>query len=160
MEIVFRALFVYVFLWAVTRAVGRSTLGELSTFQLLLYITMGDLVQQGVTQQDFSVTGAVLAVSTFAVLTAGIALVNRTWHAARPITHGMPIVLLRNGQLDTDALRAERLAVHDLFAAAREQGIKRLRDVELAVLEADGKISFFASGPGESSGAPEPPSTG
>ena len=97
MEIVFRALFIYVFLWGVTRAVGRSTLGELSTFQLLLYITIGDLVQQGVTQQDYSVTGAVLAVSTFAVLTVGIALVNRRWHAARPITHGMPITLLRNG---------------------------------------------------------------
>jgi uncharacterized membrane protein YcaP (DUF421 family) len=159
MEIVFRALFVYAFLWGVTRAVGRSTLGELSTFQLLLYITMGDLIQQGVTQQDYSVTGAVLGVSTFAVLTVGIALVNRTWHAARPITHGVPIVLARDGLLDMEALRGEQLAVHDFFAAAREQGIKRLRDVELAVLEADGKISFFATEPGETSGARQPPST-
>jgi uncharacterized membrane protein YcaP (DUF421 family) len=52
MEIVFRALVVFFFLWLVTRAVGRSSLGELSTFQLLLYVTMGDLVQQGITQQD------------------------------------------------------------------------------------------------------------
>jgi uncharacterized membrane protein YcaP (DUF421 family) len=159
MEIVFRALFVYAFLWAITRAVGRSTLGELSTFQLLLYITMGDLIQQGVTQQDYSVTGAVLAVSTFAVLTVGIALVNRRWNAVRPITHGIPIVLVRDGRLDLEALAGEQLAVHDFFAAAREQGIKRVRDVELAVLEADGKISFFATQPGEHSGAPRPPST-
>jgi uncharacterized membrane protein YcaP (DUF421 family) len=160
MEIVFRALFVYVFLWVITRAVGRSTLGELSTFQLLLYVTMGDLIQQGVTQQDYSVTGAVLGVSTFAVLTVAITVANRRWNAVRPITHGIPIVLLRDGQLDLDALRGEQLAVHDFFAAAREQGIKQLRDVELAVLEADGKISFFATQPGEQSGAPQPPSTG
>lgn len=69
MEIVFRALVLFVFLWIVTRAMGRSTLGELSTFELLLYVTMGDLVQQGVTQQDYSVTAAVLAVGTFALLT-------------------------------------------------------------------------------------------
>src|SRR3954467_15135635 len=72
MEIVLRAAVVFIFLWVVTRAVGRSTLGELSTFELLLYVTMGDLVQQGVTQQDYSVTGAVLAVGTFALLPLAI----------------------------------------------------------------------------------------
>ena len=60
MEIVIRAAVMFVFLWAVTRAVGRSTLGELSTFELVLYVTMGDLVQQAVTQQDYSVTGSML----------------------------------------------------------------------------------------------------
>lgn len=69
MEIVIRALIIVVFLWVVTRAVGRATLGELSTFELLLYVTMGDLVQQGITQQDFSMTGSMLAVGTFALLT-------------------------------------------------------------------------------------------
>ena len=48
---------------------GGPTLGELSTFELLLYVTMGDLVQQAVTQQDYSITGGVLAVSVFALLT-------------------------------------------------------------------------------------------
>jgi uncharacterized membrane protein YcaP (DUF421 family) len=68
MEIVARAVIVFFFLWVVTRAVGRNELGELSTFQLLLFVVMGDLVQQAVTQQDYSVTAAVLAVSSFAVL--------------------------------------------------------------------------------------------
>ena len=63
MEIIFRALFIFGFLWLITRVTGRATLGELSTFQLLLYVTMGDLVQQAVTQQDYSVTSAVLAVA-------------------------------------------------------------------------------------------------
>ena len=85
MEIVVRALIVFLFLWAVTRAVGRSTLGELSTFELLLYVTMGDMVlEQGVTQQDYSVTGAVLAVGTFALLT--VALSWTQWRFPRPAT--------------------------------------------------------------------------
>ena len=69
MEIIVRAVVLFLFLWAITRVVGRSTLGELSTFELLLYVTMGDLVQQAVTQQDFSMTGGILAVSVFALLT-------------------------------------------------------------------------------------------
>jgi uncharacterized membrane protein YcaP (DUF421 family) len=56
MEVVFRAVVIFFFLWLITRVVGRSTLGELSTFELLLFVTMGDLVQQSVTQQDYSVT--------------------------------------------------------------------------------------------------------
>jgi len=89
-EIVLRALVVFLFLWVITRAVGRSTLGELSTFELLLYVTMGDLVQQGVTQQDYSVTGGALAVGTFAVMTASVSFVNRRWAQLRPVTHGVP----------------------------------------------------------------------
>ena len=66
MEVVYRALFIFGFLWFITRVTGRATLGELSTFQLLLYVTMGDLVQQAVTQQDYSVTASVLAIGVFA----------------------------------------------------------------------------------------------
>ena|SRR5436305_1371365 len=158
MEIVFRSIFIFFFLWIITRAVGRSTLGELSTFQLLLYVTMGDLVQQAVTQQDYSVTAAVLAVGTFALLTALFALVS--WRSKRlfPVVHGTPLVIVRDGEPCDVAMRSERLAVQDLMAAAREQGIERFRDIDLAVLEADGKISFFTSTDDQAkSGAPERP---
>ena len=147
MEVVVRAAAVYVFLWIVTRALGRSTLGELSTFQLLMYVVMGDLIQQGVTQQDYSVTGAVLAISTFAVITCAIGYVNRRWPGARPVTHGTAVRLIRDGELDLAALAGEQLSVDDLFAAAREHGVRRISDVEVAVLEADGKISFFTASP-------------
>jgi uncharacterized membrane protein YcaP (DUF421 family) len=154
MEIVVRAAVVWLFLWIVTRAVGRSTLGELSTFQLILFVTMGDLIQQGVTQQDYSLTGAVLAVSTFAVITVAISYANQRWRRLLPITHGVPIIVVRDGEPDLKALTAERMSINDLFAAAREQGIRRLSDIELAVLEADGKVSFFSAEDG-TSGAPE-----
>jgi len=155
MEIVFRSLFVFFFLWVVTRAVGRSSLGELSTFQLLLYVTMGDLVQQAVTQQDYSVTAAVLAVSTFALLTVGLGWVTWRWRRARPVISGMPIIVVKDGEPVIDAMQHERMSLDDLYAQARQQGIRRLGDIDLAVLENDGKVSFFTRD-GESSGAPDP----
>jgi uncharacterized membrane protein YcaP (DUF421 family) len=157
MEVIVRAGVIYVFLWIVTRAVGRSTLGELSTFQLILFVTMGDLIQQGVTQQDYSLTGAVLAISTFAVITVVISFANQRWRRLLPITHGVPIIIVRDGEPDLKALTAERMSIHDLFAAAREQGIKRLSDIELAVLEADGKVAFFNADSDGKSGAAELP---
>ena len=159
MEIVVRAVLLFGFLWLVTRVVGRSTLGELSTFQLLLYVTMGDLIQQSITQQDYSLTSGVLAVGVFALLTILLSWINSRWPGSRSFIHGVPVVIVKDGEPLLDVLRRERLAVNDLFAAARENGLRRLDDVQLAVLEADGKISFF-TGSDHGSGAPERPPVG
>ena len=159
MEIVFRALFIFGFLWFITRVTGRSTLGELSTFQLLLYVTMGDLVQQAVTQQDYSVTSAVLAVGVFALLTVAISWVNSRSRRLRPITHGIPIVIVSDGEPIMAVLRSERVSIDDLMSAAREQGVERFADIRVAVLETNGRISFFTRDR-SSEGAPETPSIG
>lgn len=155
MEIAVRALVMFLFLWIITRAVGRSTLGELSTFELLLYVTMGDLVQQAVTQQDYSVAGGAIAVSVFALLTVTLHWVQWRFPATRSTINGIPVVVVRDGQPVPHAVRQQRLSDSDLSAAARQQGIRDLAAVELAVLEADGRISFFQRNDSESSGAPE-----
>ncbi|MDQ1696749.1 MAG: hypothetical protein QOJ03_2102 [Frankiaceae bacterium] len=154
MEIVFRAVFVFFFLWVVTRAVGRSSLGELSTFQLLLYVTMGDLIQQAVTQQDYSVTAGVLGVSTFALLTVAFGWINWRWRWARPVVSGLPIVIVKDGEPLVTALKHERMSLDELYAQARQQGINKLGEIDLAVLENDGKVSFFTRD-SEKSGAPD-----
>ncbi|GAA1133162.1 DUF421 domain-containing protein [Nocardioides aquiterrae] len=159
MEIVIRAAVVFVFLWLVTRAVGRSTLGELSTFELLLYVTMGDLVQQAVTQQDYSVTAGVLAVSTFALLTVVLSWVQWRFPRARPVLTGRPVLVFADGRPIEDGMRRERLSLEDLLVAARQQGIRSTAAIEYAVLEADGRISFFTRDAGIQ-GSPEPPKAG
>lgn len=158
MEIVVRAAVVFVFLWVVTRVVGRATLGELSTFELILFITMGDLVQQGITQQDYSVTSAVLAVGTFTLLTIALAWVNARFPRARVVTHGTPVVVVLDGEPLVRSMRQERLSPEDLFAAARAQGIERISDVRMAVLEANGQLSFFTGDPVD--GSSEKPDAG
>lgn len=154
MEIVLRALVIYVFLWLITRAIGRATLGELSTFQLLVYVTMGDLVQQAVTQQDYSVTAGILGISTFALMTVAIGWVQWRFPRLRPLTSGRPVLVWQDGRPIEEILRDERLALADFLVAAREQGIRTTAEIEYAVLEADGKISFFTYD-GEGGGAAE-----
>jgi uncharacterized membrane protein YcaP (DUF421 family) len=157
LEIVLRALVVFLFLWVITRAVGRSTLGELSTFELLLYVTMGDLVQQGVTQQDYSVTGAALAVGTFALLTVMLSWTQWRFPRARDLIAGRAALVIEDGELVEANMRRQRLSVADLLVAARAQGIRRTAEIEYAVLEADGRISFFTYQDDSPSGAPEKP---
>jgi uncharacterized membrane protein YcaP (DUF421 family) len=156
MEIVVRAALIFAFLWLITRIVGRSTLGELSTFELLLYVTMGDLVQQGVTQQDYSVTAAVLAVGVFALLTIALAYLSWRFPRMRPLIRGRPVIVVRDGVLLTEELGRQRLPFDDLVEAARQKGIRRIAEIEVAVLETNGRLSFFTA-EGAQSGAAETP---
>jgi uncharacterized membrane protein YcaP (DUF421 family) len=154
MEIVIRAGVMFLFLWAVTRAVGRSTLGELSTFELLLYVTMGDLIQQSVTQQDYSVTSGVLAISVFALLTVVLSWTQWRFPRTRAVIRGKPVVVVRDGRLLPVPARQQRFTESDLLATARQQGIRDIADIELAILEADGKVSFFTATE-QAEGAPD-----
>jgi uncharacterized membrane protein YcaP (DUF421 family) len=158
-EIVYRAVFIFIFLWIITRVVGRATVGELSTFQLILFITMGDMVQQAVTQQDYSVTSGVLAVSVFALLTIALSWINFRWPRARTVTHGVAVVVMADGEPVMEVLKSERLSLDDLMAAARQQGFERFGEIRLAVLEANGQIAFFAHGKGHE-GAEQKPAVG
>jgi len=156
-EIVVRTVIVFFFLWLITRVTGRSTLGEVSTFELLLYVTMGDLVQQGVTQQDSSVTSAFLAVGIFSLLTVALSYSAWRWPRLRPWIDGVPVVVVRDGALLPAAMKSQRMSFDDLATAARQQGIRQFSTIEVAVLEPDGRVSFFTQDSSTQSGAPESP---
>ena len=120
-------------------------------------VVMGDLVQQGVTQQDYSVTSAVLAVGVFALLTLALAWANARFPRVRGVTHGVPVIIVRDGIPDLQRLRTERMSLDDLMADARQKGIRRFDEIELAVLETNGRVSFFTRAGGAGEGAPEQP---
>lgn len=143
MEIVLRTVVVFVFVVLLTRAMGKKELSQLTAFELILFVTIGDLVQQGVTQEDQSLTGAMLAVGTIGLLIMVLSYVGFRWTDTRSVIRGLPVVVLRNGEPDRTVLKIERIGLEELIEAAREQGIGDLADVRLAVLEPDGKFSFI-----------------
>lgn len=143
MEIVLRATVVYWFLWLVVRGTGKRSLSELTPLDLLLVVVVGDLVQQGVTQEDMSVTGAVIAVSVFVVWTVLADIWERRSPAARRILVGEPMIVLRQGKPLRERLDRERVTVEELKEAARLGGYDDLQDLEYVVLETDGKFSFL-----------------
>jgi uncharacterized membrane protein YcaP (DUF421 family) len=143
MEIVIRAAVMFAFLWLVTRAVGKRELGQLSAFELVLLVTMGDLVQQSITQEDYSLSGGILTIGTFALLSVLLSWLSWRFPRSRRVLEGRPAVVVRNGEPLERVLADERLTRTELLAAARKHGVRDLADVELAVLENDGSLSFF-----------------
>jgi uncharacterized membrane protein YcaP (DUF421 family) len=158
MEIVVRATVIFFFLWVLTRGLGKRALSQLSAFELVLLVTIGDLVQAGVTQEDVSVTGAMLAASTMAFWVLAFSVVDWRWKRARHVIDGIPAIVVSDGKLVEEAVRIERLPIDDLIEAARKQGIGSLEEVRLGVLEPDGTISFVkeSGGDGQRGGRQRP----
>jgi uncharacterized membrane protein YcaP (DUF421 family) len=145
MDLVLRATFVYFLILVVTRAVGRRELGQLEPMDLILLVVVGDMVQQGVTQSDESVTGTLIVISTLAALTVGTSYLSFRFRRLRPLLEGDPIVLIADGQVNERALHRQRITDDELKAEARQQSIGSLDDVRYAILESGGQISFITT---------------
>jgi uncharacterized membrane protein YcaP (DUF421 family) len=148
MDIVIRAAVIFFFVFALTRMLGRRELSSLEPFDLILLVVTGDLVQQGVTQNDESVTGALLAISTIGLLTVGLSYLAFRSRRLRPILEGEPIVLIDNGETIEVNLRRQRLTREEIGAEARLNSISSIADVRWAILETNGQISFVEKSQG------------
>jgi uncharacterized membrane protein YcaP (DUF421 family) len=142
MDIFIRATIIFFLLWCITRSMGKRELAEMSAFDLILLVIVGDLVQQGVTQDDRSITGAVIAVSTIAAWVILFSYLSFRSQRVSEVMSGLPVVVVRDGRPVEPLLANERLRLDDLEEAARAQGIGDLRDVRVGILEPDGQFSF------------------
>jgi uncharacterized membrane protein YcaP (DUF421 family) len=147
MDIVLRGIVVFAFLYVLMRAIGRRELSKLEPFDLIVLIVVGDAVQQGLTQDDYSLTGAMLAVGTIALLQVGVSYLNFPFPRFRPWLDGDPVVVVQDGKPIERNMRRERVSVRDVAEAARGQGIASLDEVAWAVMETSGSISFIKKNP-------------
>jgi uncharacterized membrane protein YcaP (DUF421 family) len=141
-DIVFRALVLFFFLLLLMRVTGRRELSSLQPFDLILLIVVGDALQQGLTQDDYSVTGAIIAVGTIATLQVALSWIGFRVPFMRPLLEGEPIVIVQDGKPIERNLRRERLTLDDLTEQMRIQQISSIDEVQWAVLETGGQISF------------------
>jgi uncharacterized membrane protein YcaP (DUF421 family) len=143
MDIVLRGAFIFFILYLLMRVIGRRELSSLEPFDLILLVVLGDAVQQGLTQDDYSLTGALLAIGTIAMLQLLVSYTNFRFPRLRPLLDGEPIVVVRDGEPIERNLRRERVTMDDLTSAMRRQGIGKLDEVQWAVMETSGAISFI-----------------
>ena len=143
MDIALRGIVIFWFLVFVTRVMGRRELSSLSAFDLILLVVLGDAIQQGLTQDDYSVTGTIIAVSTIPALQVGTSYVSFRSRSARKVLEGLPLVLVQDGRIIEANLKRERLDEDEVATEMRLQQIGSFDDVAWAILETNGAISFI-----------------
>jgi uncharacterized membrane protein YcaP (DUF421 family) len=143
MDIALRAVALFCFMLFITRVIGRRELSSLSPFDLILLIVLGDAIQQGLTQDDYSVTGAIIAISTIATLQVATSYVSYRSGRARRILEGLPVVVVQDGRFVEANLKRERMTRDEIEEEMRVQQIASLDRVEWAILETNGAMSFI-----------------
>lgn len=143
MHTALRVIFIYVFILAGMRILGKREFGQLGPMEFISLILIPDLVSQGVVGDDFSMTNAIIAVTTlFAMVFITSVAVHLSKRAER-VVEGVPVVLVRSGKLVPECMNKERVTSEELFAEMHKTGIEELKDVKWAILDSDGKIAII-----------------
>ena len=143
MDSVARAAAMYAFLLIVFRIMGKRSLAQITAFDFVLLLIVGEATQQAIIGEDFSLITAFVVITTLMLLDLGLSLMKARWPALDPILDSVPLVIVEDGQLIADRARRERIDLADVLAAARERhGLERLDQIKYAVLERSGGISI------------------
>lgn len=143
MDLVFRAIVLFGGVLLLLRIVGRRELATMEPIDFILLVVLGDAIQQGLTQDDYSVTGALIVIFTIGVLQVSLAYLSFRSRRMRTVMEGEPLVLIENGNVLDRNLRRARIAREELAEEARLSQVVSLSDVAWAVLETSGKVSII-----------------
>lgn len=146
MDSIVKATVVFFVLWAIVRVSGRRTLGEMTAFDFVLFLIIGGATQRAITGEDYSLTNALLLVSTFVALDVALSIVDLKSPFMRRVLNATPTILVDNGHLLARRMRRARVTEKNIMEAARRlHGLERMEQIKFAILEANGDISIVPS---------------
>jgi uncharacterized membrane protein YcaP (DUF421 family) len=149
MDIVLRSAAVYVALLVVFRIAGRRSFAQITTFDVVLLLIIGEATQQALLGDDFSTTNGVLVVVSLVALDIGLATVKSKLPRLARTIDGVPVVLVEQGQPMRDRMRRSQVDERDILEAARSaHGLERFDQIRYAVLERGGDISVIPESSG------------
>lgn len=144
MESVLRGAAIYVFLLVIMRVSGKRSFAEITTFDFVLLLVIGETTQQALLSEDFSMTNAFIVIVTLVIMDVGLSLWKQRSAKLALAIESQPLVLLTDGRPLTERMNQERVDVEDILAAARmTHGLERLDQIKYAVLERNGGISII-----------------
>jgi len=144
MDSVWRAAAIYIGLMIIMRLSGKRSLAQITTFDFVLLLIIGEATQQALLGEDFSITNALIVIITLVTLDIGLSLLKRRSKKVDKWLDDVPLVIVEDGVALQDRMDKARVDVDDVLSAARHlQGIERLDQIRYAVLERSGGISII-----------------
>lgn len=149
MDTIIRAVSIYFFLLLVLRLSGRRTVGEMTSFDLVLLLIISEATQQALIGDDFSLTTAFTLILTMVLLDIAMSLLKQRSQRLERLLDGTPTVIVADGKPLEAVMKRARVDESDVLSSARKaHGLERMEQIRYAVLEADGKISIVPRHPG------------
>lgn len=143
MDIVLRASAIFILLYVLLRLYGKRQLGQMTPFEFVALVVVGDFIQQAITHNDFSITAGMLAVATFGFWSLVLGWLSYRSDTMRRLLEGQPRILIQDGKLLDKILERDKITEAELLSEMRLAGIARIDEVQWGILEPSGKISFL-----------------
>ncbi len=144
MEMILRAVAIYLILLVVFKIAGRRALLQMTSFDLILLLIISEATQQALLRDDFSVTGAMLTIITLVVIDMLFGLAKKYISGAESMFDGSPVILVVHGELQQEKLKKVDVSCDDILVSARQNhGIYQLEKIKYAILERNGHISII-----------------
>ena len=144
MEMILRAVAIYLILLVVFKIAGRRALLQMTSFDLILLLIISEATQQALLGNDFSVTGAMLTIVTLVVIDMLFGVLKKYIHGAESVLDGSPVILVSHGELQNDKLKKVDVSCDDILVSPRQNhGITELKEIKYAILERNGHISII-----------------
>jgi len=141
LELVLRAVIIYVFLLVLLRFTGKRQVGQLSPFDLVLLLVLSNAVQNAMNGGDDSLLAGIILAGVLVLLNSLVGLITYKSKRLEALVEGRSDVLIHNGKLFADVMQRERLTHHELNAALRAAGCSSIEEVHYAILENNGHIT-------------------
>ncbi len=143
MDTVLRAAAVYLFVLVVFRISGKRSLSQISTFDFILLLIIGEETQQALMGADFSIVKAWVAIGTLIALDTVLSWLEGRSRAFSRLVGSLPVVVLENGKLLEDRAKREGITLSEILAEGRgRHGLERIEQYKYAILERHGGISI------------------
>lgn len=144
MEPVLHAVALYIILMLIFRIAGKRSLAQITTFDFVLLLVIGEATQQALVGKDFSMTNSILLIVTLVGIDVGLSLIKQRFEKVEKWLDSTPVILVDNGKLLNERLKKARVDASDILSKARElQGLERLEQIKYAVLEPSGGITII-----------------
>ncbi|MBA1245012.1 DUF421 domain-containing protein [Pseudomonas japonica] len=144
MDAALRAGAMYIALIILFKIAGRRSLVDLTTFDFVLLLIIGEATQQALLGDDFSFTNAVLVIATLIAMDVGFSLAKQRFNSLAKLLDDGAMILVENGRPLGKRLAKARLTEADIMETARSnQGVERMEDIRYAILERNGSISII-----------------
>lgn len=144
MEMILRAVAIYLILLVVFKIAGRRALLQMTSFDLILLLIISEATQQALLGEDFSVTGAMLTIITLVVIDMLFGVAKKYISGAESMLDGSPVILVVHGEFQNEKLKKVDVSCDDILVSARQNhGIYQLEKIKYAILERNGHISII-----------------
>lgn len=144
MDAVLRTISIYFILLFVFRAAGKRTLSEITTFDFILLLVIGESTQQALLGNDFSVTNAGIVIITLILIDIVLSFLKQSSKSVDKILEGQSLIIVENGKPLSYRMKKEKIDKEDVLEAARKwHGLERMSEIKYAVLEKNGGITII-----------------